>query len=135
MTRIPSHPRTRAPAHPRTRAPARPRALAPSHPRTVARPRALAPSYPRTLAPSYASRPLLTAITQSRSCRFTRSRTNANAPDTHENKGRVVFGDGHPAIDYLLLLAVADDFFGILIVAIFYNGMVCEWVSTRTITT
>mmetsp|Transcript_3852 Transcript_3852/g.5085 ORF Transcript_3852/g.5085 Transcript_3852/m.5085 type:complete len:586 (+) Transcript_3852:87-1844(+) len=34
--------------------------------------------------------------------------------------GRVVFGDGHPAIDFLLLLAVADDAIGIAIIAIFY---------------
>jgi hypothetical protein len=34
--------------------------------------------------------------------------------------GRIVFGDGHPAIDYLLLLAVADDLCGIVIIAIFY---------------
>ena len=27
---------------------------------------------------------------------------------------RVVFGDGHPAIDYLLLLAVADDALGLV---------------------
>jgi ankyrin repeat protein/Na+/H+ antiporter NhaA len=34
--------------------------------------------------------------------------------------GRIVFGDGHPAIDYLLLLAVVDDLMGIVIIAIFY---------------
>jgi len=28
--------------------------------------------------------------------------------------GRVVFGDGHPAIDFLLLLAVADDAIGMV---------------------
>jgi len=33
---------------------------------------------------------------------------------------RVVFGDGHPAIDYLLLLAVADDALGLVIIALFY---------------
>jgi len=33
---------------------------------------------------------------------------------------RVVFGDGHPAIDYLLLLAVVDDAIGMAIIAIFY---------------
>jgi Na+/H+ antiporter NhaA len=32
----------------------------------------------------------------------------------------VVFGHGHPAIDYLLLLAVADDALGMVIIAIFY---------------
>jgi len=34
--------------------------------------------------------------------------------------GRVVFGNGHPAIDYLLLLAVADDALGMVIIAVFY---------------
>ena len=34
--------------------------------------------------------------------------------------GRVVFGDGHPAIDYLLLLAVADDAIAMVIIAVFY---------------
>lgn len=33
---------------------------------------------------------------------------------------RCVFGSGHPAIDYLLLLAVADDAIGLVIIAIFY---------------
>ena len=33
---------------------------------------------------------------------------------------RMVFGDGHPAIDYLLLLAVGDDAIGMGIIAIFY---------------
>lgn len=33
---------------------------------------------------------------------------------------RFVFGDGHPAISFLLLLAVADDAIGLLIIAIFY---------------
>jgi hypothetical protein len=32
----------------------------------------------------------------------------------------IVFGHGHPAIDFLLLLAVADDALGMLIIAIFY---------------
>ena len=31
-----------------------------------------------------------------------------------------MFGDGHPAIDFLLLLAVADDLCGIIIIAVFY---------------
>jgi NhaA family Na+:H+ antiporter len=31
-----------------------------------------------------------------------------------------VFGNGHPAIDFLLLLAIADDGLGLIIVAIFY---------------
>jgi len=33
---------------------------------------------------------------------------------------RLVFGNGHPAIDYLLLLAVADDAIGLVIIAVFY---------------
>ena len=31
------------------------------------------------------------------------------------------FGHGHPAIDYLLLLAVADDGIGMVIIAAFYG--------------
>ncbi len=34
--------------------------------------------------------------------------------------GRMVFGAGHPAVRFLLLLAIADDAAGLLIVAIFY---------------
>ncbi|WP_340110407.1 Na+/H+ antiporter NhaA [Pikeienuella sp. HZG-20] len=34
--------------------------------------------------------------------------------------GRVVFGAGHPAVRFLLLLAIADDAAGLLILAIFY---------------
>lgn len=33
---------------------------------------------------------------------------------------RMVFGDGHPAISFLLLLAIADDAIGLAIIAIFY---------------
>lgn len=33
---------------------------------------------------------------------------------------RVVFGEGHPAVSFLLLLAVADDFVGVAIIALFY---------------
>lgn len=33
---------------------------------------------------------------------------------------RIVFGDKHPAISYLLLLAIADDAVGLAIIAIFY---------------
>lgn len=33
---------------------------------------------------------------------------------------KMVFGDGHPAIKYLLLLAIADDAIGLVIIAIFY---------------
>ena len=34
---------------------------------------------------------------------------------------RTVFGPGHPAIKYLLLLAVADDAIGLVIIAVFYG--------------
>ena len=34
--------------------------------------------------------------------------------------GRVVFGAGHPAVRFLLLLAIADDAVGLIILAIFY---------------
>ena len=34
--------------------------------------------------------------------------------------GRIVFGAGHPAIRFLLLLAIADDAAGLIILAIFY---------------
>ncbi len=34
---------------------------------------------------------------------------------------RAVFGRGHPAIDYLLLLAIADDAIGLGIIAVFYG--------------
>jgi len=60
---------------------------------------------------------------------------------------RLVFGDGHPAIDYLLLLAVGDDAIGMGIIAIFYPdpdhavkpiyllfillGMFCSWLLRR----
>lgn len=33
---------------------------------------------------------------------------------------RIVFGNGHPAIPFLLLLAIADDAMGLIIIAIFY---------------
>lgn len=33
---------------------------------------------------------------------------------------KLVFGDGHPAIKYLLLLAIADDAIGLIIIAVFY---------------
>ncbi len=33
---------------------------------------------------------------------------------------KLVFGDGHPAIKYLLLLAIADDAVGLIIIAVFY---------------
>jgi len=34
---------------------------------------------------------------------------------------RTVFGTGHPAVDFLLLLAVADDAIGLAIIAVFYG--------------
>lgn len=34
--------------------------------------------------------------------------------------GRLVFGAGHPAVTFLLLLAIADDAAGLLILAVFY---------------
>lgn len=34
--------------------------------------------------------------------------------------GRLVFGSGHPAVQFLLLLAIADDAAGLIILAIFY---------------
>ncbi|MGH0037638.1 MAG: Na+/H+ antiporter NhaA [Myxococcota bacterium] len=34
---------------------------------------------------------------------------------------RTVFGRGHPAIDFLLLLAIADDAIGLVIIAVFYG--------------
>jgi NhaA family Na+:H+ antiporter len=37
---------------------------------------------------------------------------------------RTVFGRGHPAVDFLLLLAVADDAIGLAIIAVFYGDPV-----------
>lgn len=34
---------------------------------------------------------------------------------------RLAFGEGHPAIDYLLLLAIVDDAIGLVIIAVFYG--------------
>ncbi|WP_126974801.1 Na+/H+ antiporter NhaA [Frigidibacter oleivorans] len=44
--------------------------------------------------------------------------------------GRMVFGAGHPAIRFLLLLAIADDAGGLLILAIFYPSgeLAPEWL-------
>ncbi len=44
--------------------------------------------------------------------------------------GRIVFGAGHPAVRFLLLLAIADDAAGLIILAIFYpSGEVApEWL-------
>ena len=44
--------------------------------------------------------------------------------------GRMVFGAGHPAVRFLLLLAIADDAAGLIILAIFYPSgeLVPEWL-------
>ncbi|MCV2868817.1 Na+/H+ antiporter NhaA [Defluviimonas sp. WL0002] len=44
--------------------------------------------------------------------------------------GRMVFGAGHPAIRFLLLLAIADDAAGLIILAIFYptGELAPEWL-------
>lgn len=44
--------------------------------------------------------------------------------------GRIVFGAGHPAVRFLLLLAIADDAVGLLILAIFYPSgeLAPEWL-------
>ena len=44
--------------------------------------------------------------------------------------GRLIFGAGHPAVRFLLLLAIADDAAGLLILAIFYptGELVPEWL-------
>lgn len=44
--------------------------------------------------------------------------------------GRVVFGAGHPAVRFLLLLAIADDAGGLIILAIFYpsGALAPEWL-------
>lgn len=44
--------------------------------------------------------------------------------------GRIVFGAGHPAIRFLLLLAIADDAAGLIILAIFYPSgeLAPEWL-------
>ena len=42
---------------------------------------------------------------------------------------RIVFGNGHPAISFLLLLAVADDGIGLMIIAIFYPTQDPVWVN------
>ena len=43
---------------------------------------------------------------------------------------RLVFGNGHPAISFLLLLAVADDGIGLMIIAIFYPTQDPVWLNT-----
>ncbi len=44
--------------------------------------------------------------------------------------GRLVFGAGHPAVRFLLLLAIADDACGLIILAIFYpsGDLAPEWL-------
>ncbi len=44
---------------------------------------------------------------------------------------RLVFGRSHPAIPFLLLLAVADDFGGLTVLAVFYTGPVVhlQWLA------
>ncbi|NSX55945.1 Na+/H+ antiporter NhaA [Parasulfitobacter algicola] len=44
--------------------------------------------------------------------------------------GRLVFGAGHPAVRFLLLLAIADDAAGLIILAIFYpeNAVIPAWL-------
>ena len=44
--------------------------------------------------------------------------------------GRLVFGAGHPAVSFLLLLAIADDAAGLIILAIFYPSgeLAPEWL-------
>ena len=42
---------------------------------------------------------------------------------------RLVFGNGHPAIAFLLLLAVADDGIGLVIIAIFYPSKDPVWLN------
>lgn len=44
--------------------------------------------------------------------------------------GRLVFGAGHPAVRFLLLLAIADDAAGLIILAVFYpsSALAPEWL-------
>ena len=44
--------------------------------------------------------------------------------------GRLIFGRGHPAVGFLLLLAIADDTVGLVILAIFYpqGDLALEWL-------
>jgi len=44
--------------------------------------------------------------------------------------GRLVFGAGHPAVRFLLLLAIADDAAGLIILAVFYPSgeLALEWL-------
>lgn len=44
--------------------------------------------------------------------------------------GRLIFGAGHPALRFLLLLAIADDALGLIIIALFYptGGLAPGWL-------
>lgn len=44
--------------------------------------------------------------------------------------GRLIFGAGHPAVGFLLLLAIADDAIGLIILAVFYptGELALEWL-------
>ena len=44
--------------------------------------------------------------------------------------GRIVFGAGHPAVRFLLLLAIADDAAGLIIIAVFYPSgeLALQWL-------
>lgn len=44
--------------------------------------------------------------------------------------GRIVFGAGHPAVRFLMLLAIADDAIGLIIIAVFYPSaeLAPEWL-------
>ncbi len=44
--------------------------------------------------------------------------------------GRIIFGTGHPAVRFLLLLAIADDAAGLIILAVFYPSaeLAPEWL-------
>lgn len=49
--------------------------------------------------------------------------------------GRIVFGAGHPAVRFLLLLAIADDAAGLVILAIFYpsSELAVEWLGLSVV--
>jgi len=49
--------------------------------------------------------------------------------------GRMVFGSGHPAVRFLLLLAIADDAAGLIILAIFYpsGDLAPEWLGLSVV--
>ncbi len=51
--------------------------------------------------------------------------------------GRVIFGRGHPAVAFLLLLAIADDACGLIILAVFYPSgeFQAEWLLLPVVAT